>query len=124
MKFSFPGRNCTAPYMREPIRSADIDVPIIANVRIAPKFRKKYFCKDQSKSHINNEMVKATRRTYPFEGVSSVENLQREHSHHYYCISSKRKIRLRTIGGNMILKNISGSKIAFKSISFSFLSST
>lgn len=73
------------------------------------------------------KMAKATRRAYPFERVTSVENLQKEPSYYYYYTdlkSSRRKIRLHTIGGNMILKNISGSKIAFKSISFSFLSST
>lgn len=43
VKFNFPGRNWTAPYISEPIKSAEIDVPIIAKVRIAPKLRKKYF---------------------------------------------------------------------------------
>lgn len=32
-----------APYINEPINSADIVVPMMANVRIAPKLRKKYF---------------------------------------------------------------------------------
>lgn len=43
VKFSFPGKNWTAPYISEPIKSAEMVVPTIANVRIAPKLRKKYF---------------------------------------------------------------------------------
>lgn len=43
VKFKFPGRNLIAPYMSDPINNADTVVPMIANVKIAPKFRKKYF---------------------------------------------------------------------------------
>lgn len=37
------GINCTQPYIRDPMTSADRAVPTIANVKIAPKLRKKYF---------------------------------------------------------------------------------
>lgn len=39
------GISFTQPYIRPPIRNADKVVPTMANVRIAPKLRKKYFCK-------------------------------------------------------------------------------
>lgn len=37
------GHNLTAPYINAPIKNADIVVPIIAYVKIAPRLRKKYF---------------------------------------------------------------------------------
>lgn len=37
------GISCTQPYIREPMTNADRAVPTIANVKIAPRFRKKYF---------------------------------------------------------------------------------
>lgn len=39
------GISCTQPYIRAPITSADSAVPTIANVNMAPRLRKKYFCK-------------------------------------------------------------------------------
>lgn len=35
--------SCTKPYMSPPISNADKVVPTIANVRIVPRLRKKYF---------------------------------------------------------------------------------
>lgn len=43
VKFNLPGRNLMATYMSEPMSNADMVVPIMAYVRIAPKLRKKYF---------------------------------------------------------------------------------
>lgn len=40
------GISCTQPYIREPMTKADSAVPTIANVRIAPRLRKKYFCEN------------------------------------------------------------------------------
>lgn len=37
------GINCTQPYIRAPMKKADNAVPTIANVKIAPRLRKKYF---------------------------------------------------------------------------------
>lgn len=37
------GHNLTAPYIKTPIKNADMVVPMIANVRMAPRLRKKYF---------------------------------------------------------------------------------
>lgn len=37
------GISWTQPYIKEPITKAESAVPTIANVNIAPKFRKKYF---------------------------------------------------------------------------------
>lgn len=43
VNLSVLGSSLTAPYISEPIKVADIVVPMIANVKIAPKFLKKYF---------------------------------------------------------------------------------
>lgn len=43
VKDNEPGNIFTAAYINEPINSADIVVPIMAYVKIAPKLRKKYF---------------------------------------------------------------------------------
>lgn len=45
VKDNEPGNIFTAAYINEPINSADIVVPTMANVKIAPKLRKKYFWK-------------------------------------------------------------------------------
>jgi len=37
------GISFTQPYMKPPIRKADKVVPTMANVRMAPRLRKKYF---------------------------------------------------------------------------------
>lgn len=37
------GMSCTQPYINDPMTRADNAVPTMANVKIAPKFRKKYF---------------------------------------------------------------------------------
>lgn len=39
-----PGNSLTAAYINEPISSAEMVVPTIAYVKMAPKFLKKYFC--------------------------------------------------------------------------------
>lgn len=41
---SAAGHIFTAQYINIPIRNAEMVVPIIANVRMAPRLRKKYFC--------------------------------------------------------------------------------
>lgn len=43
VKFNDPGKSLTAAYMSDPMSRDEIVVPIMANVKIAPKFRKKYF---------------------------------------------------------------------------------
>lgn len=43
LEASDAGMSCTQPYMREPITNAESAVPTMANVNIAPRFRKKYF---------------------------------------------------------------------------------
>lgn len=67
---NFPGRNRIAPYISEPINSADTVVPTMANVKIAPKFRKKYFCHSKMKE------------------ISFKENSH----HHFLCVSVKLRV--------------------------------
>lgn len=50
VKFNDPGRSFTAAYMSDPMSRDEIVVPIMANVRIAPRFRKKYFCKMEKRA--------------------------------------------------------------------------
>lgn len=47
------GINCTHPYITVPTTKEDTVVPNIAYVKIAPKLRKKYFCKYQKIYQIN-----------------------------------------------------------------------
>lgn len=42
---NFSGINFTEPYIKAPIKKAEMVVPIMANVKMAPKLRKKYFYK-------------------------------------------------------------------------------
>lgn len=49
----------TQPYIMAPIRNADIVVPNMANVNIAPRLRKKYFCQnikihEKTRTHLIN----------------------------------------------------------------------
>lgn len=59
VKFKLPGRNLMATYISDPMSNADMVVPIMANVRIAPKLRKKYFYTAIGESkHRKNESFK------------------------------------------------------------------
>lgn len=55
VKFNLPGKNLIATYISDPMSSADMVVPIMANVRIAPKLRKKYFYMATEKTNISRK---------------------------------------------------------------------
>lgn len=52
VKFNLPGKNLIATYISDPMSNADMVVPIMAYVRIAPKLRKKYFYMAIEKANI------------------------------------------------------------------------
>jgi len=68
------GISFTQPYMKPPIRKADKVVPTMANVSMAPKLRKKYFCK--SKIYLSKlfSIQLAAQWTYLFQAIARIKD--------------------------------------------------